>query len=160
MSFQLTKIRSISLASTSSTTDRAQGRTLLFRVGTTVYGCEIEAVREILPYRHATRLPGAPDFVQGLINIRGTIVTVLDLGARLEPGREPVTEGSIILAEYGNRSVGVVVEEVMDVRVLTEDEGALPPEQAEGVVRGVGHADDTVVVLLDVHALIKQVLLA
>ena len=87
-------------------------------------------------------------------------MTVLDLGARLEPGREPVTEGSIILAEYGNRSVGVVVEEVMDVRVLTEDEGALPPEQAEGVVRGVGHADDTVVVLLDVHALIKQVLLA
>jgi purine-binding chemotaxis protein CheW len=149
------------LASTASITDRAQGRTLLFRVGTTVYGCDIGAVREILPYRRATRLPGAPAFVQGLINIRGTIVTVLDLGARLEPGRECVTEGSVILAEYGNRSVGVVVEEVMDVRVLAEADGALPPEQGDGdVVRAVGHADDTVVVLLDMHALIKQVLLA
>ena len=125
-----------------------------------MYGCNIEAVREILPYRRATRLPGAPSFVQGLINIRGTIITVLDLGTRLESGRAPVTDGSIILAEYGSRSVGVVVEEVMDVRVLDEDEGALPPEEVDGVVRGVGHAGDTVVVLLDVHALIKQVLLA
>ena len=132
----------------------------MFRVGTTVYGCDIEAVREILPYRRATRLPGAPAFVQGLINIRGTIITVLDLGSRLEPGRAPVSEGSIILADFGNRSVGIVVEEVMDVRVLEEDEGALPSEQAEGVVRSVGHAEDTVVVLLDVHALIRQVLLA
>jgi purine-binding chemotaxis protein CheW len=148
------------LTSTETITERAAGRTLLFRVGTTVYGCNIEAVREILPYRRATRLPGAPAFVQGLINIRGTIITVLDLGARLEPGRAPVSEGSIILAEYGSRSVGVVVEEVMDVRVLEEAEGALPPEQIEGVVRGVGHAEDLVVVLLDVHALIKQVLLA
>ena len=125
-----------------------------------MYGCNIAAVREIIPFRRATRLPGAPAFVQGLINIRGTIVTVIDLGLRLEPGRPAVSEGSIILAEYGNRSVGVVVEEVMDVRLLSEDDDALSPEQREGVVRGVGHAEDMVVVLLDVHALIKQVLLA
>ena len=160
MSSLPTEIRSITLASTESTIERAAGRTLLFRVGSTVYGCNIEAVREILPYRRATRLPGAPAFVQGLINIRGTIITVLDLGSRLEPLRAPVADGSIILAEYGSRSVGIVVEEVMDVRVLDEHEGALPPQQVDAAVRGVGHAEDTVVVLLDVHALIKQVLLA
>jgi purine-binding chemotaxis protein CheW len=147
-------------ASTASPTERATDRTLLFRVGETVYGCDLEAVREILPYRRATRLPGAPTFVQGLINLRGTIVTVLDLGARLHADRPPVDDGSIILVEYGSRTVGVAVEEVMDVRVLTEDEDTLPPDQADGIVRGVGHADDTVVVLLDVHTLIKQVLLS
>lgn len=129
-------------------------------MGDTVYGCEIGGVREILPYRRATRLPGAPPFVQGLINLRGTIVTVLDLGIRLAPGRAPVTDGSIIMAEYGTRTVGIAVEEVMDVRVLAEAQGAIPPEQGDGIVRGVGHAEDTVVVLLDVHTLIKQVLLS
>jgi purine-binding chemotaxis protein CheW len=148
------------LASTETIGDSATGRTLLFRVGTTVYGCDIETVREILPYRHATRLPGAPTYVQGLINLRGTIVTVLDLGARLQPGRPAVTEGSIIMVEYGSRTVGVAVEEVMDVRVLAEEENAIPADQAEGIVRGVGHAESTVVVLLEVHTLIKQVLLS
>src|ERR671912_28571 len=88
-------------------------RTLLFRVSGKVYGCDIEAVREIIPYRRATRLPGAPPFVQGLINLRGTIVTVLDLGTRLDPARPPMREGSIILATHGTHVVGVAVDEVM-----------------------------------------------
>ena len=128
-------------------------------MGATTYGCNIETVREILPYRRATRLPGAPAHVQGMINVRGTIVTVLDLGARLESSRPPVHEGSIIMVEYGNRTVGIAVEEVMDVRVIDEEEGAVLPDQDEGIVRGVGHADRTVVVLLEVHTLIKQALL-
>src|SRR4051812_33279803 len=138
----------------------AAARTLLFRVAGSVYGCDIDAVREIIPYRRATRLPGAPPYVQGLINLRGTIVTVLDLGARLEPGRPPVHEGSIIMVEHGNRTVGLAVEEVMDVRVIEEEEGAVLPEQADAIVRGVGHADATVVVLLEVYTLIKQALLS
>jgi purine-binding chemotaxis protein CheW len=155
-----TAIRWTTLASTESISETAAGRTLLFRVGSTVYGCDIDAVREILPYRRATRLPGAPTFVQGLVNIRGTIVTVIDLGVRLEPSREAIVEGSIIMAEHGARLLGVVVEEVMDVRVLSREDGALPANDADAVVRGVGHADDTVVVLLDVHTLIKHVLLS
>ena len=100
---------------------RAAARTLLFRVADRVYGCDIDAVREIVPYRRATRLPGAPPYVQGLINLRGTIVTVLDLGTRLDLGRAPVREGSIILATHGTRVVGVAVDEVMDVQAITEE---------------------------------------
>ena len=86
-----------------------------------MYGCDIEAVREIIPYRRATRLPGAPAYVQGLINLRGPIVTVLDLGVRLDPTRARVEDGSIILATYGTRMVGVAVDEVMDVRAIAEE---------------------------------------
>ena len=77
-----------------------------------------------MPHREATRLPGAPSYVQGLINLRGTIVTVLDLGVRLGATRERVPEGSIMLvAMPGNaRLVGVAVEEVMDVRVVGTSE--------------------------------------
>ena len=105
-------------------------------------------------------MPGAPRYGQGVIKLRGTIVTVLDLGARLDAGRAPVQEGSIILATHGTRVVGVAVDEVMDVQVIAEEPiatsaGDLP----RGLVRGLGHLDDGVVVLVNIHALVTQVLL-
>ena len=125
-----------------------------------MYGCDIEAVREIIPYRRATRLPGAPPYVQGLINLRGTIVTVLDLGMRLDADRAPVREGSIILATFGTRVVGVAVDEVMDVQAITEEPvGMSAGDTPRGLVRGLGHLEDGVVVLVDIHALVTQVLL-
>jgi purine-binding chemotaxis protein CheW len=139
----------------------AAARTLLFRVGESTYGCDIDAVREIIPYRRATRLPGAPAYVQGLVNLRGTIVTVLDLGVRLEAGREPVREGSIILFEHGARNVGVAVDEVMDVQAVAEDpvETSVGGDGRGGLVRGLGHLGDDVVALIDIHTLVTQVLL-
>ena len=140
----------------------AAARTLLFRVAGSVYGCDIDAVREIIPYRRATRLPGAPPYVQGLINLRGTIVTVLDLGARLDATRPPMRDlgGSIILAEHGTRVVGVAVDEVMDVQAIAEEPvESATGETRDGVVRGLGHLGDDVVVLIDIHTLVTQVLL-
>ncbi len=131
----------------------------MFRVADRVYGCDIDAVREIVPYRRATRLPGAPAYVQGLINLRGTIVTVLDLGQRLEPGRSAVNDGSIILAIHGARTVGIAVDEVMDVQVIREETVESGASDAQGLVRGLGRLDDGVVVLVDIHALVTQVLL-
>jgi len=138
---------------------RATTRTLLFRVAGKVYGCEIDAVREIIPYRRATRLPGAPPFVQGLINLRGTIVTVLDLGARLDPARPPVRDGSIILATHGTRVVGVAVDEVMDVQGISEEHVEAHGGARDALIRGLGHLESDVVVLIDIHTLVTQVLL-
>ena len=141
----------------------AAARTLLFRVAGSVYGCDIDAVREIITYRRATRLPGAPPYVQGLINLRGTIVTVLDLGTRLDRARPLIREpgASIILVEHGARVVGVVVDEVLDVQAIAEepvDAGA--GDSRGGLVRGLGTLEgDDVVVLIDIHMLVTQVLL-
>ncbi|CAN5908442.1 chemotaxis protein CheW [soil metagenome] len=139
---------------------RAAARTLLFRVATRVYGCDIDTVREIIPYRRATRLPGAPPWVQGLINVRGTIVTVLDLGMRLDPARAPVRDGSIIMATQGTRVVGVAVDEVMDVQsIVAEPIDAREGDGPQGLVSGLGHLQDGVVVLVSIHVLVTQVLL-
>jgi purine-binding chemotaxis protein CheW len=138
-------------------------RTLLFRVGSAVYGCDIDDIREIVSHREATRLPGAPSYVQGLINLRGTIVTVLDLGVRLGAKRERVSEGSIMLvAMAGNaRLVGVAVEEVMDVRVVgTSDDDVIADNAGNDAVRGLAHVDGGTVILLDIHSLVRQVLLS
>ena len=135
-------------------------RTLLFRIADGVYGCDIDGVREIIPYRRATRLPGAPPYVQGLINLRGTIVTVLDIGMRLDPLRAPVRDGSIIMAIFGARVVGVAVDEVMDVQpIAVEPITTSAPEAHPGLVRGLGHLNDGVVILVNIHVLITQVLL-
>ncbi len=138
-------------------TESAELRTLLFRVGTVVYGCDIAAVREIVPVRAATRLPGTPPYVDGLINLRGTILTVIDLGARMEGRRSSDEEGSVIIVQVGGRHLGLVVGDVMDVTLMRVDP---PPEdRRDDVVRGLGHLGDTVVIIVDIPVLVGQVLL-
>jgi purine-binding chemotaxis protein CheW len=125
-----------------------------------MYGCDLRCAQEIIPLRPMTRVPGAPAYVRGLINMRGTIVTVLDLGVRLDSTRGPTADGSIVMLRYRDRLVGIVVEEVLDVRVLDiqDDDGA--DESGPSIVRGVASLDDVPVVVLDLDALIKQVLLS
>ena len=132
-----------------------------------MYGCEIGAVREIVPFRRCARLPGAPAYVCGLINLRGTIVTVLDLGLRLGGAAVDRAEGSVILVEQGTRVVGLGVDEMKDVQrfaaeeIEAADAGAGAEEGGEGAaaVRGVARVGPNVVVLLDVGSIIKQALL-
>jgi purine-binding chemotaxis protein CheW len=149
------------LDSTTPTLEPTATPTLLFRVGATVYGCDIGDAQEILPLRPASRLPGAPSYVRGLINVRGTIVTLLDVGARLEPGRAPIASGSILLIRYRERLVGLAVEEVVDVRELEIDTSAAGASAGAGTItRGVATADGVTIVVLEVEALIRQVLLS
>lgn len=132
-----------------------------------MYGCHISDAQEIIPLRRTTRLPGAPPFVRGLINVRGTIVTVLDLAVRFDASRAPTTDGSILLVRHRDRLVGCVVNEVVDVRPLgieapDDDDaaGAASQDSSASIVRGVATVDDGAVVILDLDALITQVLLA
>jgi purine-binding chemotaxis protein CheW len=147
------------LASIASIPELTATPTLLFRVGASVFGCDTASVQEIIPQRPATRLPGAPRFVRGLINIRGTIVTVLDLAVRLGAADEPGPNGSFLLVRHRDRIVGLSVDEVADVRPLEVDRGDAAVASSGNIVRGVASVDDTPVVVLDLDALIQQVLL-
>jgi purine-binding chemotaxis protein CheW len=158
-------------------------------VGDGLYGCDITEAQEIIPLRPMTRLPGAPPYVRGLINMRGIIVTVLDLGQRLDPSRAPIERGSIVLVRHHEGYVGLVVDEVADVRVLdiNETKAANVATAGGAIVRGVAVTSRTAVraaiegqdeanvtnkavreaglesgtvVVLDLGALIEQVLLS
>lgn len=137
---------------------------MLCRVAGRVYGVELGTVREIIPARRPTRLPGAGPYVSGLVNVRGTIVTVLDLAARLAGAGERADAsrgvGSIVLMEHGAKVVGVAVDEVLDVRRVAELELETEAESLVpgGAVRAVGRLDGEVVALLDIHDIIAQVL--
>ncbi len=69
-----------------------------------------------MPWRRPTRLPGAPACIAGLLNIRGAVVTVIDLGLRLHDAAAAHPAGSVMLVEHGTSLVGVAVDEVLDIR--------------------------------------------
>jgi purine-binding chemotaxis protein CheW len=146
------------LASTISINDSTTQQLLIFRLGERSCGIELDTVREILPFRSATRLPGAPSFVAGLVNVRGTVVTVFDLGARLSgipvaPGR-----GSVILIEHAGRIVGARVDEVLDVRRMTDVEmdAGVDLFTPGSAIRAFGRLDGALITLVDIHEIIAQ----
>lgn len=87
-----------------------------------MYCCDVNAVREVVPLRAVTRIPGASDHVLGIINVRGTIVTVIDAGLHLH-GRPSDRRGSVMLVDIGARLVGLLVDTVADVRPVRLSEG-------------------------------------
>lgn len=114
-------------------------RLLLFRVAGRLCACDLEAVREIVPARAATRLPGAPPWVSGLVNLRGTLVTVVDLPRRF--GAEANQARQLIIVEACGKAFGIGVDEVRNVQALADD--AFEPVDAQralgGIVRALAH---------------------
>lgn len=93
-------------------------RVLVFAVAGRTRCCELDQVREIVPISATTRLPGAPPFVRGLINLRGNLVTVLDAAMSLYGVSGDDTFASILLVERGGGVAGVVVDNVFDIQSL------------------------------------------
>jgi len=97
-------------------------RVLVFTVAGRTRCADIADVREIVPITATTRLPGAPRYVRGLINLRGSLVTVIDAALCLYGVPAVDTEASILLVERGGRVAGVIVDNVFDMQALADDE--------------------------------------
>ncbi len=134
-------------------------RLLLFEVGDLTCGVEVSAVREIIPGQRATRIPGAPPSVDGLVNVRGDLVTQVD--ARCLLGKSNGRSGPALLLVFGDRHVALVVDEVTDLVVPeggdVADRSDLPGVDP-GLVRGVGRRGNAAFVILDLDALLSQVM--
>lgn len=136
-------------------------RLLVFTAAGRICACELTVVREIIPYRGATRLPGAQSHVVGLINLRGSIITVLDLGVRLGGGAVDPDRGSIILVESRSKVVGLAVDELRDVERIVP--GTIEPSADDriggGLLSGVVRINGDLAVLLDVGRIVGDALL-
>jgi purine-binding chemotaxis protein CheW len=93
-------------------------RVLVFTLAGRARCCAIDEVREIVPITGTTRLPGAPHYVRGLINLRGSLVTVMDAALCLYGVPADDTVASILLVEYRGRMAGVIVDNVFDIQSL------------------------------------------
>lgn len=104
---------------------------LSFRLAEEEYSVDIMSVREIRGWTRATPLPHAPAHVRGVINLRGTVLPVVDLSVRL--GMEPVqgdARNVIIVVQVGNQTAGLLVNAVSDILALPRSELQPPPELA------------------------------
>jgi purine-binding chemotaxis protein CheW len=139
--------------------DFVRARLLVFQVGDVRCAVEASAVREIMPILPATRVPGAPHQVVGIVNIRGRITTVVD--ARRCLGQRSEEEGSLVVLESGSRVVGLVVDEVIDL-ISVSDEGLAPRDELLGIeaefVRAVGQHAEQAFALLDTDALLSPIM--
>lgn len=111
---------------------------LVVRSGLGRYGIPIEQVTEVVRPEGLMTVPGTPPIQAGIVNVRGAIVTVLDLQALLT-GERAVTPGSIVLIEHGARPVGLTVDAVHDVRVTGDEASAGHVELLDAAQLVAGH---------------------
>ena len=136
-------------------------RVLVFDVGNTQFACDMDAFREILPTPAMTRLPGAPETVCGLINLRGTIVTVLDGGLVLGRPAFRRAEGLVLIIEIQERWVGMGVDEVRDIKDVPLDTfqpAGTHNVPVAGAVTGEVEIDGERVIVLDIRTVVQQVI--
>jgi purine-binding chemotaxis protein CheW len=126
-----------------------------FKVGRETYGVPITSLHEIVRVPEITAVPDAPDYVEGVINLRGKIVSVLDLRKRLgEATIAPSKSNRILVVEHRGRLCGLIVDSASDVlKIPAEDIDPSPTEFVEGglnCVTGLGKYQGRLIVLLDI----------
>lgn len=137
---------------------RQEIQLVVFNIGDEEFGVEINQVREIVKLLPITRMPKSPEFIEGVVNLRGQIITVIDLSKRLDiptAGKSDTTR--IIVVEIGDTTVGMIVDSVTEVlRMSTSDIENTPAliqtQVHEKYLRGVGKMDDRLLILLDLNA--------
>jgi purine-binding chemotaxis protein CheW len=141
--------------------DEAERELIAFRIGEQEFCIDIMAVREIRGWHPATPLPHAPAFVVGVINLRGAVLPIIDLSARLglgvvEPSRRHVT----IVCRIGPQLVGLLVDAVLDILTVAEDQIQPTPdlasEAAAAFVRGVLAIDGRMISLIGLDRLLPD----
>ena len=132
---------------------------LTFRSGGHEYSVDIMSVREIRGWTRATSLPHAPDYVRGVINLRGTVLPVVDLSLRLGlETEEPNDRNVIIGADVGGRMVGLRVDAVSDILSVPRSDLKPPPDMAadedQSFVSALTIIDGRMVRVLDLPAVL------
>lgn len=133
------------------------GQFTTFWLGDGLYGIEVERVREVLRQQDLTRVPLAPGTIAGLINLRGQVVTAINLRERLELGRPDGETGSmLVVVLVAGEPIALVVDRIGGVIDVTTDQFELPPDTLTGVVRdlvfGAYKLDGQLLLSLDVEA--------
>ncbi|MDL5033571.1 chemotaxis protein CheW [Pelomonas sp. APW6] len=140
----------------------ASGEYLTFRLGAEEYGIDILKVQEIRSYEPPTRIANSPDFIKGVVNLRGVIVPIVDLRLKLGcPTAEYNSFTVVIVLNVKSRVVGAVVDSVSDVLELSRDAIRPAPElNASAVdtsfITGIGAVSDRMLILMDIEGLMSS----
>ena len=132
-----------------------------FQLEEETYGINVMQVREVLRYTEIAPVPGAPDYVLGIINLRGNVVTVIDTRARfgLMPG-EVSDNSRIVIIEAEKQVIGILVDSVAEVVYLKTSEIDSAPnvgtDESAKFIQGVSNRDGELLILVDLNKLMTD----
>jgi purine-binding chemotaxis protein CheW len=134
---------------------------LTFTLGKEEYGIDILKVQEIRGYDAVTAIANAPEFIKGVINLRGIIVPIVDMRIKFKLGNVTYNELTVvIILNVASRVVGIVVDGVSDVIALTSDQIKPAPEFSESLdmqyITGMGTVDQRMIIVVDIEKLMTS----
>ena len=139
----------------------ASGEFLTLRLGAEEYGIDILKVQEIRGYDAITQIANAPEFIKGVVNLRGAIVPIVDMRIKFRLGNPTYDQFTVvIILNLGIRIVGIVVDSVSDVLSLTDEQIRPTPELGSvidtEVISGLGTIDERMLILIDIEKLMNS----
>ena len=148
-------------ANQGQTADDASRELLTFTLGREEYGIDILKVQEIRGYDAVTTIANAPEFIKGVINLRGIIVPIVDMRIKFKLGEVSYDETTVvIILNFANRVVGMVVDGVSDVTMLKLEEIKPAPEFGASLdtkyLQGLGTVDERMIILVDIEKLMTS----
>ena len=134
---------------------------VVFQLGAELYGVEIARVHEIIRLQTVTRVPRAPSFVEGVINLRGKVIPVVDLRRRFGlPTAEHTRATRIVVVEIGDQVVGIIVDSVSEVLRINSSTVEPPSPVVAGIdseyLHGIAKLPERLVILLDVDRVLAR----
>jgi len=134
---------------------------LTFRLGEEEYGIDILKVQEIRGYENPTRIANAPHFLKGVVNLRGTIVPIVDLRLRFGCSSAEYNSFTVsIILHIGQRTIGTVVDSVSDVMEIQAEAIRPAPEMSSAIdaayILGLAQVGERMVVLLDIERMLMS----
>ncbi|WP_199724746.1 chemotaxis protein CheW [Noviherbaspirillum saxi] len=134
---------------------------LAFTLGKEEYGIDILKVQEIRGYETVTRIANAPDFIKGVVNLRGIIVPIVDMRIKFQLGEPTYDQFTVvIILNIGGRVVGMVVDSVSDVITLSPEQIKPAPEMGTALntdyLIGLGTIDQRMLILVDIDRLMSS----
>ena len=137
------------------------GEFLSFRLGAEEYGIDILRVQEIRSYEEPTRIANAPDFIKGVVNLRGVIVPIIDMRLKFNLATASYDAFTVVIVlNIGSRVVGMVVDAVSDVITLTPEQLRPVPEFNSSIasdhILAIGAVEDRMLILVDIEKLMTS----
>jgi len=137
-----------------------EGKFLTFVLGEEIYGIEILKAREIIGLMDITTVPQTPDYMKGVINLRGKVIPVIDLRKKFSMQEGVHTqETCVIVVEVNGSSIGLIVDSVSEVSDITGEEIENAPSFGQGIdtsfIMGLGKVKDKIIILLDIDTVLS-----
>ncbi len=138
-----------------------EGKFLTFVLGSEEYGIEILRVREIIKLMDITTVPQTPDYMKGVINLRGKVIPVIDLRLKFSmPEEEHTKETCIIVTEVNKTSIGIIVDSVSEVLDIKSGEIEDAPHLGQDIdtnfILGLGKTKEKIIILLNIEQVLSS----